>query len=216
MQANENIFIQSLKQCIREKSLQNMPAFRDPSYITNVARTAGPKVESLCQSWQIPLEVGKDIVRLALFDIIIYVDDSGSMLDGKRVRDMKRVLSRVATAATLFDEDGVTVRFMNSTAKGDNIRNDADVTKLIESVNFFGVTPIGNQLQRKILEPLVLQRAREGRLQIPVLIIAITDGEPRGEDNDTIFRAIKDASDELSRTSLGAGSTEKRGEVSMW
>jgi hypothetical protein len=207
MQADENLFRQSLEQCIREKNLQNMPAFRDPSYINNVARVAGPKVESLCRSWQIPLEVGKDIVRLALFDIVIYVDDSGSMLPkgGKRVRDMMRVLSRAAAAATMFDPDGVTVRFINSNAQGDNIRNEADVTRLIESVDFRGRTPIGTELRRKILEPLVLSRARQGQMQVPVLIITITDGEPAGEDDDAIFRAIKDAADELSRTPLGAG-----------
>lgn len=207
MQADENLFRQSLEQCIREKNLQNMPAFRDPSYITNVARIAGPKVESLCRSWQIPLEVGKDIVRLALFDIVIYVDDSGSMLPkgGKRVRDMMRVLSRAAAAATLFDPDGVTVRFINSTAQGDNIRNEADVNRLIESVDFRGRTPIGTELRRKILEPLVLQRARQGQMQVPVLIITITDGEPAGEDDDAIFRAIKDAADELARTPVGPG-----------
>jgi hypothetical protein len=184
-----------------------MPAFGDPSYITNVARTAGPKVESLCRSWQIPLEVGKDIVRLALFDIVIYVDDSGSMLpkEGKRVRDMMRVLSRVAAAATLFDPDGVTVRFINSSAQGDNIRNEADINCLIESVDFRGLTPIGTALHRKILEPLVLQRAKQGKMEVPVLIIAITDGEPSGEDDQAIFRAIKYASDELARTTLGAG-----------
>ncbi|KAH8743309.1 hypothetical protein F5883DRAFT_716799 [Diaporthe sp. PMI_573] len=30
-------------------------------------------------------------------------------------------------------------------------------------------------------------------------------GEPLGEDDQAIFRAIKDASDELARTPLGAG-----------
>ncbi|KAK7698025.1 hypothetical protein SLS64_012903 [Diaporthe eres] len=218
MQADENLFRQSLEQCIREKNLQNMPAFRDPSYITNVARVAGPKVESLCRSWQIPLEVGKDIVRLALFDIVIYVDDSGSMLPkgGKRVRDMMRVLNRAAYAATLFDPDGVTVRFINSTAQGDNIRNEADVNRLIESVDFRGRTPIGTELRRKILEPLVLQRARQGQMQVPVLIIAITDGEPAGEDDDAIFRAIKDASDELARTPLGPGAIAYQFTQSIW
>jgi hypothetical protein len=45
-------------------------------------------------------------------------------------------------------------------------------------------------------------------MRIPVLIIAITDGEPRGEDGQAIFRAIKDASDELARTPLGGGAID--------
>jgi len=31
------------------------------------------KVEQLCQTWRVPREVGQDIVKLALFDIILYV-----------------------------------------------------------------------------------------------------------------------------------------------
>jgi hypothetical protein len=48
-------------------------------------------------------------LRLALYDIIIYIDDSGSMAfeeQGERIKDLELILQRVAFAATLFDEDG--------------------------------------------------------------------------------------------------------------
>jgi hypothetical protein len=47
--------------------------------------------------------------RLALYDIVIYIDDSGSMAfeeQGERIKDLELILKRVAFAATLFDEDG--------------------------------------------------------------------------------------------------------------
>jgi len=48
-------------------------------------------------------------LRLALYDIVIYIDDSGSMAfeeQGGRIKDLELILHRVAFAATLFDEDG--------------------------------------------------------------------------------------------------------------
>jgi hypothetical protein len=48
-------------------------------------------------------------LRLALYDIVIYIDDSGSMAfeeQGERIKDLELILQRVAFAATLFDEDG--------------------------------------------------------------------------------------------------------------
>lgn len=46
-------------------------------------------------------------------------------------------------------------------------------------------------MERKVLEPLVLNPARAGRLQKPVLVIAITDGSPAGEPRDQVrFRPV--------------------------
>ena len=47
--------------------------------------------------------------RLALYDVVIYIDDSGSMAfeeQGERIKDLELIMQRVAFAATLFDEDG--------------------------------------------------------------------------------------------------------------
>jgi hypothetical protein len=63
----------------------------------------------LVAAWRIPREIAVDIVRLALYDIVIYIDDSGSMAfeeQGERIKDLELIMQRVAFAATLFDEDG--------------------------------------------------------------------------------------------------------------
>lgn len=59
-------------------------------------------------------------------------------------------------------------------------------------------------MDRKIIQPLVLGPARANRLQKPVLIITITDGQPAGEDRSTIVRVITNANRELSRTRYGS------------
>ena len=56
-----------------------------------------------------PLELAHDLASLALYDIVIFADDSGSMIfeeGGERIQDLKLIMGRVAEVATLFDEDG--------------------------------------------------------------------------------------------------------------
>ena len=158
------------------------------------------QVDQLCATWRVPHEVGQDIVKLALFDVILYIDDSGSMQfeeNGERIKDLKLVLSRVAYATSLFDDDGIQIRFMNSNDHGDNIRNDSQVESLVQRIQFKGLTPMGTNLKNKVLEPLVLAPARAGQLKKPVLVITITDGQPAGEPQGAVFDAIRAASSEL-------------------
>ena len=55
------------------------------------------------------MELALDLVALALYDIVIYADDSTSMKyaeNGARIDDLKMILQRVTEVATLLDEDG--------------------------------------------------------------------------------------------------------------
>jgi hypothetical protein len=61
-----------LQDVIQEKRLQNMIPLNDPR-MDRIASQAPAKVEQLCRQWGIPLEVGRDLVKLALFDIILYI-----------------------------------------------------------------------------------------------------------------------------------------------
>ena len=58
------------------------------------------------------MELALDLVALALYDIVIYADDSTSMKyaeSGARIDDMKVILERVTEVATLFDHDGMSI-----------------------------------------------------------------------------------------------------------
>ena len=37
------------------------------------ANKAAAEVDQLCQKWRLPREIGQDIVKLALYDIILYI-----------------------------------------------------------------------------------------------------------------------------------------------
>jgi hypothetical protein len=48
-----------------------------------------PKIAS---EWRMPLELASDLVKLSLFDVVLYIDDSGSMAfeeGGERIDDLK-------------------------------------------------------------------------------------------------------------------------------
>ncbi|MCJ1337936.1 hypothetical protein MMC09_003220 [Bachmanniomyces sp. S44760] len=212
---------QLLQATIQEKSLQKMYPANDPR-LDLYAQRAAQQVDQLCAFWKIPKEVGQDFAKLALFDIILYIDDSGSMVfedKGERIQDMKLILSRVVYAASLFDDDGINVRFMNHEPSKsqmnepeehtyrmfNNIKSEAQVEELVATIPFKGLTPMGTQLRRKVIEPFIIGKARSQTLKKPVLVITVTDGSPAGEAKSAVADAIRYVTHELSRTHYGRG-----------
>jgi len=176
--------------------------------VQELAKIGPASIQDILKEWHVSLESAMDLIKLSLFDIILYIDDSGSMEfeeKGIRLQQLKEILALVAYAASKFDQDGISVRMMNSMAQGDNIRTKADAEALVARVRFQGLTPMGTSLKGKVLEPMVVGPARAGRLQKPVLIIAITDGQPAGEPPGSVADAIRYAVDELARTQYGRG-----------
>lgn len=70
-QLSPESFRQSLQQTIAEKNVGMM--FQNPQILDQICQAAPSKVEQLCQQWKVPREVGQDIAKLGLFDIILYV-----------------------------------------------------------------------------------------------------------------------------------------------
>ncbi|KAL1857369.1 hypothetical protein Plec18170_003493 [Paecilomyces lecythidis] len=204
-----SVYRQLLISTIQEKHLQPLwPPEKLEALLQNLARSGPEKINGITSTWKASPEIAMDSIKLSLFDIILYIDDSGSIMfeeEGARLKDLKNILSLVATAASLFDQDGIQVRFMNSMAQGNNINSKQAAEALISQVRFQGLTPMGTSLRHKVLEPLVIGPARSGQLQKPVLIITITDGQPAGEPRNAVSQAIRHAVDEVSRTRYGRG-----------
>ena len=72
-------------------------------------------------------------------------------------------------------------------------------------MRFGGTTPLGTNLDRKVLGPLVVGPARSSQLRKPVLVITITDGEPTGESKDAVRSVITNAKRGLQNGPLGPG-----------
>lgn len=113
---DSNMVLNSLRQCVQD---QNLGAFYPQGSLENIAQrvAAAGMLPKLAAEWRLPMEVAIDLVKLALFDVVLYLDDSGSMAfeeGGSRIDDLKLVVQRVAQATALFDQDGIQVRFMNT------------------------------------------------------------------------------------------------------
>lgn len=122
--------------------------------------------------------------------------------DGERIQDLKLILQRVAYAAMLFDDDGIQLRFINNQPPFDycnGIRTEQQIDQLIQQHEFKGLTAMGTELKKKVIDGIVLDHARQGRMQKPVLCIVITDGQPAGEAPNAVFDAVRYATTELSR-----------------
>ncbi|MCJ1323334.1 hypothetical protein MMC15_008690 [Xylographa vitiligo] len=162
----------------------------------------------LAQRWNMPLELAYDLSTLALYDIVIYADDSGSMIfeeGGERIDDLKLILAKVAEVATLFDDDGIVVRFMNSPTQGNGIRNAQEANNLVQSVQFTGMTPLGSRLDERVIRPFLAAGVQKRNLEKPILVITITDGEPVGEPNYTVSHVIKNAKALVANSTYGPG-----------
>ncbi|GAA5866521.1 hypothetical protein JCM8547_000653 [Rhodosporidiobolus lusitaniae] len=203
--SNPNYIMNLLQACVHD---QNLQAFYPPGSLELLAHriSQSGSLARIAQEWRLPLELAFDLAKLALFDIILYVDNSGSMAfeeNGSRIDDLKLITQRVATAAALFDTDGIQVRFMNTNLEGNHITNEQQANQLIASVNFSGLTPLGTSLEQKIIQPLVVGPARANALRKPVLVIAVSDGEPAGEDRNAFLNAIRNAKAALQQTRYG-------------
>lgn len=162
-------------------SLAELQAFYPPGSLDQISAriVQSGALNRLSAEWRLPKEIAFDCAKIALFDVILYLDDSGSMRfeeQGSRIDDLKLILNRVAFATSLFDHDGISVRFMNSQERGDNITNEQQASQLIQRIQYGGLTPLGTSMDQKILGPMVIQPARNNQLRKPVLIITVTDG----------------------------------------
>ncbi|KAL8277398.1 hypothetical protein RQP46_010238 [Phenoliferia psychrophenolica] len=202
--SDPNYLLQILRQTVQE---QKLGAFYGPGSLEQIAQKVvrEQSLQRIAQHWQLPIEAAIDLVRLALFDIIIYADDSGSMRfeeGGKRIEELKMIVGRTAFAASFFDQDGIQIRFMNSKIEGAS-NTEAGAINIVNKVEYVYQTPLGTALQKKVLEPLVLGPAKHGQLRKPALIVIITDGEPSGEPHDKIVQVIKSANHDLAKTRYG-------------
>ncbi|KAI9368793.1 hypothetical protein BJX61DRAFT_546190 [Aspergillus egyptiacus] len=200
---------QLLISTIQENNLQSFyPPDKLDRLVQGLSRDGPAKVNRVMSEFSLPIEIAMDVIKLSLYDIVLYVDDSGSIEfeeRGVRKEQLKQIISIVATVASTFDEDGISLRFMNNSFYENNIRSAQQVEQIISNARFAGMTPLGTSLRNKVLEPMVIGPARSGQLQKPVLVITITDGQPAGENLDTVSQSIRFTIDEVSRTRYGRG-----------
>ena len=127
----------------------------------------------VAREWRLPTEIALDLSGLALYDIVIYADDSYSMQGENWDSDLMTIAKKTAGVATLFDADGISVKFMNGKLDRDHIRTEHDVMSLLREAKPCGLTPIGTSLKNKVLDPfLQYLRTQQDRTRLkPMLIL---------------------------------------------
>ncbi|KAL9103420.1 MAG: hypothetical protein Q9163_001522 [Psora crenata] len=129
------------------------------------------------------------LVKLSLFKTMIYCDDSGSMGKPSNERSgahsQLQLVKRMARICTTIvpDNEGVDLFYIHH----DGVLNkrEAEIEEHMKKVSGGSGTPIGTNLQRKILNPFVysVMEGKNKQFQRPLFITIITDGCPTQELN---------------------------------
>ncbi|KAI0011061.1 hypothetical protein F4779DRAFT_574877 [Xylariaceae sp. FL0662B] len=134
----------------------------------------------------------ENLVKFALYQPVIYCDDSGSMspkINSKgedRMAAQRDLVERITAICTAVvpDDLGVHLRFINSQPHYANDLGIIDIRNMIAGVKPSGFTEIGTNLRERILKPLLYTQWNETEkiknMKRPLFISIITDGIPEG------------------------------------
>jgi len=188
-QDNTNLIYNKLVYAVRNNGLG---MFYNNETLINLAKRLNTiPVQKLAQEFKINPEVAVDLYQLALYNVVILADDSGSMQQDDRIDELKEIIGRVAKVAGWFDEDGLDLCFLNHAGLYSKIKDSASVLNVVQNINFSGRTPLGNVLRNRVWMHYVIEPLNNKQLQKPVLVIVITDGEP--DNKNDVFNAILEA-----------------------
>lgn len=196
-----------LMKCVHDQKLTGFLRPQGPMDVDAIARQIVDTgaVQIISETWKLPPHVAIDLCQIALFNVAILVDDSSSMHaeNGERINDVSAIVSKVAGACSLFDDDGIEIRFLNSNEQGNNLESEQMAQDYIRRAKFKGVTPLGTALDQKILQPMLVRPAQQRQLRKPLLVVVVTDGAPQGEAPNALESAITNARNALMNTPYG-------------
>ena len=89
---------------------------------------------AFCQRFRIPPLIAGDLMQVALYDVQLFIDDSGSMNESDKWDDARAIVNQIVQITTQFDLDGIDVEFMNSPISGKRLKTSEEVTALFDQV----------------------------------------------------------------------------------
>jgi len=139
--------------------------------------------EWVAKSKWFPKDLAKDytldLLKLALYDIHVFLDNSGSMNRALRREAVNHQLRETIELDGLFRSEGVRVHILNGNHPKRVIRNPSEFETMWKEVRFSGGTQLGTKLKSKIWRPIIQNQAE---FKKPCLVYVFTDGEPTDED----------------------------------
>lgn len=207
---NQDVSVLVVEKMWRIVSLKKLHAFFTQQSLQHlVDRACRHDYKTLMVNWGLPtLDMTIDLAVLGLYDIIIFGDDSGSMATEEPKEDnmtrwdiLKQVVKTIGFWSSLMDVDGVVVRFINSMQEGNGISNSAEIDNIFRVVRPSGGTPLGEQLDAKIIRKIIVPLIQSQEISRPVLILNITDGTP--SNSNAVKQTILNCRNFCAQTKYG-------------
>ncbi|GAB1310587.1 hypothetical protein MFIFM68171_00797 [Madurella fahalii] len=173
----------------------NLDRFFPPgdTYLDDVAKKAAGLKNDPNNPLNEPIQL-QGLANVALYQTVLYCDDSWSMREEDRWPKQKELAQRIADIAIRAvpgTKKGVHFRFINTSTPDANYLDGNGVLSRLNANQPNGSTPIGTQLKEKILNPLIYSVLDAGKeLERAYLIMIITDGCPWNEPDDALRASI--------------------------
>ncbi|KAL3261460.1 hypothetical protein ABHI18_003775 [Aspergillus niger] len=191
----EEDFKKNVDFLVKQSNLSGYASQLNDSYLREVAKKAVQLKNDPKNHLNSPDQI-TTLTQLALYQPVLYCDDSGSMgqrikgSDKTRLQALQELVKRIISVATRAVPDnpespgekleGASLRFMNM----DNeytIRKLEDLSQVVFEAT--GGTPLGTKLHDRVLKPLIYDvLGTQKMLPRPLLIFTITDGLPDDDD----------------------------------
>jgi hypothetical protein len=196
----------SLTTHIAQQGLQSLIPASHPRP-REISKAAASNAGTVCRSLHLSHYATPDLTKLSLYDVVVFCDDSTSMHRENRYSTLKTIVRRIARIGSAYNPSGITIRFINANNDGgfNGIVTEEQVETCLDAVQLGRGTPLGTTLFEKVVQPLIVQKAKRGELRRPVVVSVVTDGEPTGEHPDTLKRTILATKNELSKLSTPSG-----------
>ena len=155
-----------------------------PSYndILGTSETKNQKIYDLIQKYEIDPLFSEKLEILSDYEIVLLLDDSGSMNTplndthhSTRWDELKYVVKIVISVATIFDEDGIDIHFLNRESHF-NVKSLSQVDDALDGFPY-GTTPLTQKFN------LIINQFEDSIK--PVLIVIATDGVPNNLNSFT-------------------------------
>ena len=150
------------------------------------------KIHNLISKYEIDNLFSEKLDVLSNYEIVLLIDDSGSMntplvdsIHNTRWDELKEVVKIVIEVATIFDDDGIDINFLNR-QNYENVRDINYVNSILEEKPY-GLTPLNSSL-------IQIFDKYQNSVK-PVLVVIATDGIPTNiagyEDIGTFKKTLK-------------------------
>ncbi|OQU98906.1 hypothetical protein CLAIMM_04617 [Cladophialophora immunda] len=181
---------------------------KDHPRVQTIAANAAARAADVSARYELTPKTTLGAIKLALYNFVILCDDSGSMKEENRIPALQATLKRVVEIATLFEDTGISIRFLNyrRDSRLDDLRQPDDIVQKVACVQWRGITQLGIKLHDKIIQPMIIDKVKRGTFETPLIVVIITDGEPYGEGRETLRDKIRQCKQNLSGTNFGDGS----------